>query len=132
VLPAIAILYPVTTTPATHTYPLSDTFSLLILINPSHEEKRKVCRKEAGDAFNFRIRVRTPISCVPYIVRSSSPRIARNVKHFETWSSCQACEQVAFSDLPLALKDEVMAVFDVERRLPISLVREVRALVTLI
>lgn len=58
-------------------------------------------------------------------------RVARNLKLFETWSTFQGCEQVAFSDLPSELKADVTEVFDVDRRLPLSWVDEVRPLSTL-
>ena len=51
---------------------------------------------------------------------SLSNRVARNVKHFETWSLLQGCEQVDFSDLPTDLRTDVLKVFDVEGKLPYS------------
>lgn len=52
----------------------------------------------------------------------SASEIARNVKTFETWSSYNGCEQVAFSDLPESIKADVFSVFDVKGKLPASLV----------
>ncbi|KAL5495091.1 hypothetical protein ACEPAI_553 [Sanghuangporus weigelae] len=52
----------------------------------------------------------------------SASEIARNVKTFETWSSYNGCEQVAFSDLPDSIKPDVISVFDVKGKLPQSLV----------
>ncbi|KAF8078771.1 hypothetical protein FPV67DRAFT_1558000 [Lyophyllum atratum] len=47
-------------------------------------------------------------------------RIARNLKHFETWSTHQCCEQVSYSDLPEDTRAGVHDVFDVTGRLPIA------------
>jgi hypothetical protein len=52
-------------------------------------------------------------------------RIARNVAHFETWSTHQGCEQVSYSDLPDELMADVTQVFDTTGRLPKSWVDKV-------
>lgn len=49
-----------------------------------------------------------------------SSRIARNVKNFETWATYQGCEQVAYSDVPKDLRDDVTKVFTVDGFLPAS------------
>ena len=49
-----------------------------------------------------------------------SSRIARNVKNFETWATYQGCEQVAYSDVPNDLRDDVTKVFTVDGLLPAS------------
>lgn len=55
-----------------------------------------------------------------------SPRIARNVKFFETWCSYNGCEQVAFSDLSNGFKNDANIVFDLKGKLPESLVDKVQ------
>lgn len=50
----------------------------------------------------------------------SASEIARNVKNFETWATYQGCEQVAYSDVPKDLRDDVTKVFTVDGLLPAS------------
>lgn len=45
-------------------------------------------------------------------------RVARNIKHFETWATHQGCEQVALSDLPEELGEDVAFVFNLSARIP--------------
>src|ERR1700722_14293289 len=54
----------------------------------------------------------------PCINKFHTGRIARNITHFETWSSHQGCEQVSYSDLPEEAKADVTRVFDITARLP--------------
>lgn len=54
-------------------------------------------------------------------------RIGRNLKHFETWSTHQSCEQVSFADLPIEVKADVLDVFNVNGKLPKCWVDEVRS-----
>lgn len=57
----------------------------------------------------------------PRAIRSlSASEIARNLKHFETWSTHQCCEQISYSDLPEDAKADAQEVFDVTGRLPIA------------
>lgn len=53
-------------------------------------------------------------------------RVARNIKHFETWAIYQSCEQAAFSDLPEQLAADADHVFNVSARLPKSWIEEVQ------
>ncbi|TFY70930.1 hypothetical protein EVG20_g2077 [Dentipellis fragilis] len=48
----------------------------------------------------------------------SASEIARNAKNFETWSSFQGCEEVAFSDMPAELVEDVSQVFVTTGYLP--------------
>jgi len=50
----------------------------------------------------------------------SASEIARNVKNFETWSTYQACEEVAFSDVPEELRADIIRVFETDGFLPAS------------
>jgi hypothetical protein len=56
--------------------------------------------------------------CNPAFLLIRNYRIARNIGHFETWSTHQCCEQVSYSDLPEEIKADVAQVFDVTGRLP--------------
>ncbi|KAH7885923.1 hypothetical protein F5I97DRAFT_1809627 [Phlebopus sp. FC_14] len=47
----------------------------------------------------------------------SASEIARNMHHFETWSTCQHCELVSFSDIPGEFKDDMEQLFGVRHRL---------------
>lgn len=53
----------------------------------------------------------------------SASEISRNVKHFETWSLYQGCEQVCINDLPAHLKEDVDRVMDVTARIPRSWIK---------
>jgi len=48
----------------------------------------------------------------------SASEIARNPKYFDTWSTYQGCESVAFSDLPTEFHDSVDQIFDLTGMLP--------------
>ncbi len=63
--------------------------------------------------------------CVLSPVYTSFIRIAKNAKNFDTWSSYQRCEDVAFSDLPGQFTEYVDSVFDTRGRLPAEWVDKV-------
>ncbi|KLO15054.1 hypothetical protein SCHPADRAFT_902769 [Schizopora paradoxa] len=50
----------------------------------------------------------------------SASEVARNIKHFDAWSLFHGCEEVAFSDVPFELEDDVQFVFDAKGKLPAS------------
>ncbi|KAA1467901.1 hypothetical protein DENSPDRAFT_847864 [Dentipellis sp. KUC8613] len=50
----------------------------------------------------------------------SASEIARNAKNFETWSTFQGCEEVAFSDMPAELVEDVSQVFVTTGYLPFA------------
>lgn len=54
-----------------------------------------------------------------------NPRIARNLGHFETWSTRQNMEQVSYSDIPESIKLDVDEVLNVSRKIPIAWVKKV-------
>ncbi|GJJ09911.1 hypothetical protein Clacol_004135 [Clathrus columnatus] len=55
----------------------------------------------------------------------SAAEVAKSIRHFETWASHQSCEQVAISDLPSELAEEVAFVFNLNERIPISWISDV-------
>ena len=57
--------------------------------------------------------------------RVMGDRIARNVKHFDTWCTYQGCETASWSDIPADLKQDIRAVFDVTGKLPFAWVDKV-------
>ncbi|KAL0578616.1 hypothetical protein V5O48_003407, partial [Marasmius crinis-equi] len=54
----------------------------------------------------------------------SASEIAKNVKHFETWSTHQNLEQAEFSDLPDELVEDVEHVFCTSGRIPLDWVKK--------
>ncbi|KAF8578742.1 hypothetical protein K439DRAFT_1416924 [Ramaria rubella] len=64
-----------------------------------------------------------PLSCI-YAHFLGCHRVARNIKHFETWALHQGCEQVAFSDLPDELAIDAATVFNLTARMPMIWIEE--------
>ncbi|KAF4605063.1 hypothetical protein EYR40_003846 [Pleurotus pulmonarius] len=68
-----------------------------------------------------KVKRRAPSRPTARIARTpSASEIARNAKHFETWSSHQGCEQVSYMDIPQDLVRDVSDVFNVKDRIPIN------------
>ncbi|TDL28118.1 hypothetical protein BD410DRAFT_761511 [Rickenella mellea] len=53
----------------------------------------------------------------------SASEVARSLRLFETWSTFQSCEQVAYSDIPSELQLDVSKVFEFDGQLPLSWVK---------
>ncbi|KAK0456643.1 hypothetical protein EV421DRAFT_1886917 [Armillaria borealis] len=56
----------------------------------------------------------------------SASEIARNLGHFETWSTRQNMEQVSYSDIPESIKPDVDEVLNVSGKIPIAWVKKVK------
>ncbi|KAF9270045.1 hypothetical protein L218DRAFT_849619 [Marasmius fiardii PR-910] len=54
----------------------------------------------------------------------SASEIAKNIKHFETWSTHQNLEQAEFNDLPEELLEDVKSVFNTSAIIPLSWIKE--------